>query len=119
MLCRAMAYPTPELLEAARRVLAYLNHHRDIGLTYEADQAPVTGYSDSNWGIRHSTTGWIFNFSQACISWSSKKQPSVALSSCEAEIMAASEAAKEAAYTTEFAPLRQPLPPSAYRPTWY
>ena len=32
----------------------------------------------------------------AAISWSSKKQPSVALSSCEAEIMAASEAAKEA-----------------------
>ena len=34
----------------------------------------------------------------AAISWSSKRQPTIALSSCEAEIMAASEAAKEAVY---------------------
>eukprot|EP00965_Chrysotila_dentata_P046748 1552423-Pleurochrysis_carterae.AAC.1 len=37
-------------------------------------------------------------YNQAAISWPSKKQPSVALSSCEAEIIAASEAAKEAVY---------------------
>ena len=35
---------------------------------------------------------------RAAISWASKKQPCVALSSCEAEIVAASEAAKEATY---------------------
>ena len=38
----------------------------------------------------------------AAISWSSKKQPTVALSSCEAEIMAASEAAKEGVYLRRF-----------------
>eukprot|EP00965_Chrysotila_dentata_P152345 5034698-Pleurochrysis_carterae.AAC.1 len=37
-------------------------------------------------------------YGRAAITWSSKKQPSVALSSCEAEIIAASEAAKEATY---------------------
>eukprot|EP00965_Chrysotila_dentata_P156960 5185800-Pleurochrysis_carterae.AAC.1 len=37
-------------------------------------------------------------YNQAAISWASKKQPSVALSSCEAEIIAASEATKEAVY---------------------
>ena len=41
-------------------------------------------------------------YSQAVISWGSKKQVSVALSSCEAEIMAASEAAKEAIYLSRF-----------------
>ena len=38
----------------------------------------------------------------ATISWGSKKQVTVALSSCEAELMAASEAAKEAVYLNEF-----------------
>eukprot|EP00965_Chrysotila_dentata_P031581 1053458-Pleurochrysis_carterae.AAC.1 len=37
-------------------------------------------------------------YNQAAISWSSKKQPSVALPSCEAEIIAASEATKKAVY---------------------
>ena len=41
-------------------------------------------------------------YSQALVSWSSKKQPSVALSSCEAEIMALSEASKEAKYLRRF-----------------
>eukprot|EP00965_Chrysotila_dentata_P043273 1438319-Pleurochrysis_carterae.AAC.1 len=37
-------------------------------------------------------------YGQAAVMWSSKKQPTVALSSCEAKIVAASEAAKEATY---------------------
>ena len=38
---------------------------------------------------------------QAAVSWGSKKQKSVALSSCEAEIVAASEAAKEAVHLSD------------------
>ena len=57
---------------------------------------------DSDWAVRHSTSGWVFSFCRAAISWGSKKQKSVALSSCEAEIMAASEAAKEAVYLRRF-----------------
>eukprot|EP00965_Chrysotila_dentata_P158156 5225327-Pleurochrysis_carterae.AAC.1 len=41
MLCRAMSCPTPELLEAARRVLMYLSHHRSIGLTFDKSSAPL------------------------------------------------------------------------------
>ena len=44
----------------------------------------------------------LFTMAKAAISWGSKKQPSIALSSCEAEIMAASEAAKEAVYLDRF-----------------
>eukprot|EP00965_Chrysotila_dentata_P019375 644572-Pleurochrysis_carterae.AAC.2 len=91
-----MRSPTPTLLEAAHRVLVYLYYHQHVGLRYELCSRGLHGHSDSDWAVRHSTTGWVFTHGQAAISWSSKKQASVALSSCEAEIVAASEAAKEA-----------------------
>eukprot|EP00965_Chrysotila_dentata_P096931 3203607-Pleurochrysis_carterae.AAC.1 len=74
----------------------YLSHHRSIGLRFEKSQQPFEGFSDSDWATRHSTSGYVFMYNQAAISWSSEKQPSVTLSSCEAEIIAASEATKEA-----------------------
>ena len=54
--------------------------------------------ADADWAVRHSTSGYVFTLSRAAISWGSKRQQSIALSSCEAEIMAASEAAKEAVF---------------------
>ena len=91
-----------ETYEAALRVLYYLHHHRHVGLRYGACELDLSGMSDSDWAIRHSTTGYVFNYSLAAISWGSKKQNSIALSSCEAEIMALSEAAKEAVYLADF-----------------
>ncbi|MCO5592575.1 hypothetical protein L7F22_046578 [Adiantum nelumboides] len=48
--------------------------------------------SDSNWAgcfdTRVSTSGFCFMLGSSCISWLSKKQPTVATSSCEAECMA-------------------------------
>ena len=103
MLCRAMSRPTPTLMSAALRVLGYLDRTKDIGLRYEASDHELYGMSDSDWAVKHSTSGWVFMFSQAAISWGSKKQVSVALSSCEAEIMAASEASKEAIHLDRMA----------------
>eukprot|EP00965_Chrysotila_dentata_P232971 6199295-Pleurochrysis_carterae.AAC.3 len=40
MLCRAMGCPAPARLDAAHRVLAYLHHHRDVGLRYESCPEP-------------------------------------------------------------------------------
>ena len=102
MLCRAMSKPTKDLFQDGLRVLSYLHRTRHIGLRYESNAKFLEGQSDSDWGVRHSTSGWQFTYSQAVISWGSKKQTSVALSSCEAEIMAASEAAKEALFLTRF-----------------
>ena len=59
--------------------------------------------TDSDWATRHSTSGWLFMFSSAAISLGSRRQVSIALSSCEAEIMALSEASKEAIYLKRFA----------------
>ena len=102
LLCRAMGKPTSDTYAAALRVLYYLYHHRSVGLRYGTSDLDLSGMSDSDWAVRHSTTGFIFQYGQAAISWGSKKQASVALSSCEAEIMALSEAAKEAAYLADF-----------------
>ena len=68
-----------------------------------ASARPLHGYSDSDWATKHSTSGWVFILNQAAISWGSKKQKSVALSSCEAEIVAASEAGKEAVHLSNLA----------------
>ena len=97
MLSRAMGRPTPELLKEGKRVLHYLYLHRDVGLRYVADDfTPLYGMTDSDWAVKHSTSGYVFKLSGAIVSWASKKQVSVALSSAEAEIVAASEASKEA-----------------------
>ena len=102
MLCRAMGKPTPELYLDALRVLYYLHHHRDIGLRYGASDLDMSGMSDSDWAVRHSTTGYVFTYAQAAISWGCKKQATIALSSCEAEIVALSESAKEAVFLADF-----------------
>jgi len=59
----------------------------------------VEGYSDADWGSqahRHSISGFSFHFGCGAVSWSSKKQNIVALSSTEAEYIAQTHAAKEA-----------------------
>ena len=97
-----MHCPTPELLLAAQRVLGYLHRTRHLGLFYEADDLPMSGMSDSDWAVKHSTTGFTFQYCKASISWGSRRQQSIALSSCEAEIVAASEACKEGIYLRRF-----------------
>jgi hypothetical protein len=60
------------------------------------------GYMDADWATdvnnRKSTSGFVFMLGGAAISWGSKKQTSVALSSTEAEYIATAHAAKEAVW---------------------
>ena len=78
--------------------MSYLLRHKDCGLTYEAEPTDLRGFSDSDWAVQHSTSGWLIQWKKACISWGSQKQRTIALSSCEAEIVALSEAAKDTLY---------------------
>ena len=82
--------------------LISLRFSKTRGLHYEASPSALKGFTDSDWAVRHSTSGMVCDYCSAAISWSSKKQPTIALSSCEAEIMAASEGAKEAIYLRNF-----------------
>ena len=101
--CRALSRPTPELLAELRVTFSYLNHHSSLGLTFEAGRRhELSGYSDSDWAIKNSTSGWVIFWQNAPLVWGSRKQNCVALSSCEAEIIALSEAAKDVVYLRKF-----------------
>jgi hypothetical protein len=86
---------------ATQHVLRYLRGTMEYGLRYLGDgEMKLQGYTDSNWASsaadRKSTLGCCFSLGSAMISQFSKKQTSMALSSAEAEYMAASTASCEA-----------------------
>lgn len=87
---------------AAKRVLRYLKGMADFGLIYEPSEEPLTAYVDSDWTgcpiDKRSYTGYTFVLSNCVISWDSKKQRTVVLSSIEAEFMGMTEAVKEVIY---------------------
>jgi Reverse transcriptase (RNA-dependent DNA polymerase)/Integrase core domain/GAG-pre-integrase domain len=93
--------PGVQHMTAVKRILRYLKGTAHYGLVYSPcteDHDYLEGYSDANWGSsedRRSTGGFVFFLGSAAISWSSKKQPTVALSSTEAEYMAITQATKE------------------------
>ena len=70
-----------------------------------SDETIIEGYSDSSHNVDEddgrSTTGHVFYYADCPVTWSSYKQETVALSSCEAEFMAATEAAKQAIWLQE------------------
>jgi hypothetical protein len=95
--------PAPAHWKAVQRVLQYLQYTKDHGIKFQKQgNTEITGYCDSDWAgcndTRRSTTGYLFKLGGAAISWCSRRQKSVALSSCEAEYMSACEATKEACW---------------------
>ena len=83
---------------AADRILIYLGNHRDRGLNFSragSHGRQLCAYSDSDWQVAHSTSGFVIFLGGSAVAYSSKRQHCVALSSTEAEIMAASQAAAE------------------------
>ena len=97
-LCQAMTRPTPALIGEINHIFMYLHRHPDLGITLEPGDFKLNGYSDASWEVKHSTSGWVVFWQNAAIGWRSKKQESIALSSCESEIMALSEATKDMVY---------------------
>lgn len=69
-----------------------------MGLTYTREYAQLAGYADASWEERNSTSGWVVLWQSAALSWGSHRQKSIALSTCEAEIIALSEATKDVVY---------------------
>jgi hypothetical protein len=74
----------------AKHVMRYLKGTLDIGLSYDGDHDfTLSGYTDSDWvgsvSDRKSTSGCCFSLGSAMISWQSRKQSNISLSTTEAE----------------------------------
>jgi hypothetical protein len=102
-LARFMADPGEEHWKAVNHVLRYLAGTPDYGIVFGGQQAvsEFRIFSDSDWGMgddRKSISGFVVDLNGP-ISWSSKQQAVVALSSCEAEYLASTHAAKQTLWT--------------------
>jgi hypothetical protein len=111
-----MQAPTHRHALAAERVLRYLAGTKALGLVFGSRtqsgdvsgdargqsaqvQARVCAFSDADWANnkrdRKSITGWVAKLNGDPVSWASKKQRTVALSTCEAELYAEAAAIQE------------------------
>ena len=98
---RYTSRPSQAHLTALKRILRYLKRTASLAIKYQkSDDGDLIGYSDADWAgdadDRHSTSGNLFLLAGGPISWQSKKQGVVALSTCEAEYVALSAAVQEA-----------------------
>ena len=107
VLSRFMSKPGKEHWTVVKRVFRYLRGTSDYGLCYQGRPGldrvlDIHGFVDADWAgdldQRRSTSGYVFNLFGGAVSWMSKKQSVVALSTTEAEYMAATHASKEAVW---------------------
>jgi len=111
-LAQAMQAPTQQHMVAAKRVFRYLAGTKDVGLVFgsRSDKVfdtrgrndfrlDVCAFADADWANdkadRKSITGWVAKVNGDPISWASKKQRTVAQSTCEAELYAEAAAIQE------------------------
>ena len=85
---------------AVKRILRYLKETVNFGIKCDPKSVDLVGYSDADWAgdldTRRSTTRYLFKLGSVPICWKSKRQPTVALSTAEAEYMALSMATQTA-----------------------
>ncbi|MEO5660525.1 MAG: reverse transcriptase domain-containing protein, partial [Polaromonas sp.] len=95
---RYASNPGPAHMMAVKRILRYLAGTAHQGLLYSGGDYGVTSqpleittWTDADWGgdlgDRKSTTGYLVKVNQCPVTWATKKQPTVALSTAEAEYM--------------------------------
>ncbi|GKB68319.1 retrovirus-related pol polyprotein from transposon TNT 1-94 [Tanacetum coccineum] len=99
---RYMAEPGREHWEAVKRILRYIKGTSDVALCFGESDLIVKGYVDSDYAGdldgSKSTTGYVFTLCGGTVSWVSKLQSVVAMSTTEAEYVAAAQASKEAVW---------------------
>jgi hypothetical protein len=98
--------PGPAHWEGLKCVINYLGCTKNLWPTFGGKKNTlVEGFCDSDWASqkhRHSISGYSFHFGMGAVTWSSKKQNIIALSSMEAEYIAQTHAAKEVIWLQSF-----------------
>ena len=97
------SHPTIQHWTGVKRIMRYLKCTTNLDLLYsKQESSKCVGYSDSDWGgdldDRKSTSGFFFQIGGGPVSWRSKKQTCVALSTAEGEYMALASAGQEAVW---------------------
>ncbi|XP_072084661.1 secreted RxLR effector protein 161-like [Arachis hypogaea] len=95
-----MADPGKKHWNVIKRILRYIKGTSNVALCFGGSEFIVNGYVDSDFAgdldKQKSTTGYVFTLAEGPVSWLSKLQTVVALSTTKAEYMAATQACKEA-----------------------
>jgi hypothetical protein len=90
--------PTTTHLIAVKHVIRYLKGIKHLRLTLGGHKINLSGYSDADWVSQlhhHSISGFAMFLGSGAVSWSSKKQPIVTLSSTESEYVALTHSSKD------------------------
>ena len=99
LLAKHMSKPAMRHWTYAKSVLAYLNTTKTYGITYGTTNETLQAYTDADYAAckdtRKSRTGYVFTLFGGAITWSSKQQSVVALSTAESEYIAACHTARE------------------------
>ena len=101
------ANPGPQDFKALGRILGYLLYTVDYRLRLGGNKSTqLTIFTDSDWAgdqeDRKSQSGYVAQFGQSTVSWSSRKQKSVSRSSMEAEYIAMADGLAEGIYLKQF-----------------
>ena len=103
---RFLSNPAKEHWEGVKWILRYLKGTSEMCLCFRKGNLTLQGFSDADLGgdfdTKKSTTDYIFTLGGTAVSWKSKLQDRVALSTTEAEYIAISEAAKEMIWLKNF-----------------
>jgi hypothetical protein len=80
--------------------MRYLRGTNYYNLTFKEILEALVGFTDFDWAVDHdtrrSTSGYVFHLGSGALSWTSKRQATVALSACEAKLVGQTNATKEA-----------------------
>ena len=96
---QAVVKPTVGNWQAVKRILRYLKGTENWGIFFRGGESSFMSFSDADYAgcleTRRSTSGVVCKIGTGAVNWMSRKQQSVSTSTTEAELMAASDGAKE------------------------